>query len=136
MKNEARIDGSDILRMSSLSESLLKGIDYEGIKTRRLANFEFTHSLFGEMNLLDPVRFTDKESVPMVYPLVIEDPDAVKKLQGQKIYTGRWWNHVIDEVRIDTFEAWLSKFMIPVPIDQRYGEEAIRHVFMTLIQDY
>jgi len=36
--------------------------------------------------------------------------------------------HVLAEVPDTSFEAWLSKYMIPIPIDQRYNEKAIKYV--------
>ena len=133
MKNEERIDNSGILRMSNLTNLLLKNIDYLYIKTKRQKNFHFAHSLFKEINRIEPTTDMDNECVPMVYPLVIENVDLNERLKEKKIFTGRWWNHVLFEVSDISFEAWLSKYMIPVPIDQRYGEQEILYVFNVII---
>ena len=121
MKNENRISNSDIMTMSILTRALLANVDYESIKTRRQMNFRYAHNIFGTLNMFDPMLKIDDETVPMVYPLVIEDSTLVEKLKGSKIYTGRWWKHVLSQVNEYSFEAKLSKFMIPIPIDQRYG---------------
>ena len=129
MLNETRINTSDILQMSALTQVLLGGIDYERIRAKRKENFDFAHKLYKSFNLLDLDYFNDSSSIPMVYPLVIEDLNLVKTLTDKNIYTGRWWNHVLKELPDNTFEAWLSSYMVPIPIDQRYGEKQIELVY-------
>ncbi len=128
MKNEERIDASDILNMSELTRVLLSGIDYESIKSKRRENFRIACDLYRKINIIDPEIFTDKNSTPMVYPLVIKDEGFVDKLREKKIYTGRWWKSVLSEVPENSFEAWMSNFMVPVPIDQRYGSRELEYV--------
>lgn len=128
MINEKRIDESDILRMSKLTKKLLGNIDYTKIKNKRRRNFNFAHELFKKINIIDPSLFIDEECNPLVYPLVIEEVAMHEKLKTNKIYTGRWWTHVLSEVEEDTYEAWLSKYMIPVPVDQRYGKNDLLYM--------
>lgn len=133
MINEKRIDESDILRMSKLTQELLGNIDYTGIKNKRRKNFNFAHELFKKINLIDPSLFIDEECNPLVYPLVIEDATMHEKLKTNNIFTGRWWNHVLSEVQGNTFEAYFSKYMIPLPIDQRYGKNDLLHMYNVII---
>lgn len=125
MQNEERLNKSDVLKMSPLTRALLSGIDYTSIKNKRKENFLYAQDLFGSSNLLTPALTLDKDIWPMIYPLLIEDCDLVEKLKLQGIYTGRWWKHVLYEVPADSFEALLSNFMLPIPIDQRYGKEEL-----------
>lgn len=127
MINEKRIDEADVHKMSRLTQTLLKGIDYRSIGVKRRSNFLYAHELHETYNLLDPLQYMDDESVPIVYPLVIEDDSLVGRLQRERIYSGRWWNHVLERVPADSYEAFLSRFMIPLPIDQRYGMQEILH---------
>jgi len=128
MKNEERLDNADIAKMSILTKALLSNIDYTAIKDKRLRNFEFAHEVLKELNLIDPTSYIDNRNIPMVYPLVIENEDLADRLNQKKIYTGRWWNHVLHVISGNTFETWLSKYMVPMPIDQRYGEKEITYV--------
>jgi hypothetical protein len=128
MENEERIDNSDIMQMSVLTRTLLAGIDYQGIKNRRRANFYLAHQIYESINLIDAAKYSDAECVPMVYPLVVRKTDMTDRLARANIYTGRWWKHVLSEVNKDSFEAFMSEFMIPLPIDQRYSEQEIRYV--------
>ncbi len=129
MTNEERIDKADILNMSILTRSLLKSIDYLEIKDKRKENYLFAQSLYKKINMFDPTQFLDNDCVPMVYPLMIEDINLDEKLRNKKIYVGRLWKSVLRDVSEETFEARLSKYLIPVPIDQRYGKEEIKFVF-------
>jgi hypothetical protein len=128
MKNEERIDNSGVLKMSLLTKSLLNSVDYSGIKNIRKRNFRYANSLFKNINRIDPTMFIDKDCVPMVYPLVIEKSELIDTLKKNHIYTGRWWTHVLSEVPESSFEGWMSKFMIPIPVDQRYNEQMINHI--------
>jgi len=136
MKNEERIDNSDILNMSILTKALLNGIDYSKIKAKRQSNFYFAHDLYEKFNLFDPTLFIDNECVPMVYPLVVEESDLVDRFKEKHIYTGRWWKHVLLEVPDDSFEARMSKFLVPIPIDQRYGKEELNYCFNVFYNGY
>lgn len=135
MKNEERIDNSGILKMSLLTKSLLSNVDYLAIKRKRLYNFQYAHELFSGINKLDPTIFVDNECVPMVYPLLIEQVGLDDKLKVNKIYTGRWWKSVLSEVDDSDFEAWLSKYMVPVPIDQRYDQNVIKHIYDVIVKE-
>jgi len=134
MKNEDRIDVSDIKLMSILTKSLLCGIDYSGIASKRKVNFDYAHSIFRDINLINPTISLSTENVAMVYPLVIEDKDLMEKLREKKIFTGRWWTSVLLNVPEDSFEAFLSKFMLPIPIDQRYNKMDILYVSRVLFE--
>jgi hypothetical protein len=135
MKNEERIDNASILNMSNLTRTLLKSIDYYRIKTKRFENFLFAHTLYKDLNLFDPTQFMDEECIPMVYPLVLEDLILTERLIKKKIYVGRLWKHVLNEVPMKSFEARLSKYMVPIPIDQRYGKEELVYVYKSILDN-
>jgi hypothetical protein len=135
MMNEKRIDQSDVKRMSVLTHSLLANIDYTQIKERRIANFNYAHSLYKSMNKINVDSFIGENVVPMVYPLVIEKAELVDVLKTNHIYTGRWWSHVLSEVEIPGIEVHLSKYMIPLPIDQRYGVKEIECIHSVILEN-
>lgn len=126
--NENRINAEDIMRMSKLTRALLDGADYERNIARRRANFETACELFGEVNAIDPTMFYDAETVPMVYPLVYEDDGLLRRLLEAKHFQGHWWSYITNELEKGTFEYWLSRYMIPITIDQRYGREELEYI--------
>ncbi len=126
--NEERIDTEDAKRMSMLTRSILDGTDYNYIFTKRQENFSVASSLFGTINQFNPSLYYDEGCVPMVYPLVVEDDSLLQKLLDHKHFQGHWWNYLLKEVAKDSFEYWLSRYIIPITIDQRYSKTELRHL--------
>lgn len=127
--NEDRINNSDVMKMSKLTYSILDGTDYHFIKQKRKENFEIACNLFNGINKLNPKIYYANDCVPMVYPLVIENDKVLPQLIKNKIFQGHWWSYLLEEVNTDCFEYYLSKNMIPITIDQRYGEKEIKYVY-------
>lgn len=123
IENDNRIDSEDICRMSVLTHRLLDGTDYENIQKKRQENFQFACELFKDINKIEPLRFFDEKCVPMVYPLVIEDDGLLDCLLAAKHFQGHWWSYLVEELPLRNFECWLSRYLIPITIDQRYGKE-------------
>lgn len=126
--NEHRIDSEDTMKMSKLTHAILDGTDYDHIKAKRRENFAIAHDLLSCINQIDPTRFYDDETIPMVYPLVVEDDDLLPKLQQAKHFQGHWWSYICEEHPVASFEHWISHYVIPITIDQRYGREEIEYL--------
>lgn len=127
--NETRIDTEDIMKMSRLTHAMLDGADYESNRKKRRENFRFAHDLFSGINKINPIAYLDEDTIPMVYPLVVEDDELLGKLLAAKHFQGHWWKYITDELPENTFEHWLSRYVIPITIDQRYGESDIRYIY-------
>ncbi len=126
--NEERVDTEDIMKMSRLTRAMLDGADYEHTRKKRRANFNYACGLFSDINMIDLTRFYDGKIVPMVYPLVVEDDSLLGKLIAAKHFQGHWWKYITEELPENTFEHWLSRYVIPVTIDQRYGAEELDYI--------
>ncbi len=126
--NEERIDSEDVMKMSYLTRSILDGTDYELNICKRKENFAFAKELYSGINLLNVETYFDDSCVPMVYPLMIEDETLLKRLIEKKHFQGHWWAYVLNEVEEDTFEYELSKYMVPITIDQRYGKKELEYI--------
>jgi len=126
--NEYRLETEDIMRMSKLTQTILDGTDYELNKQKRLKNFKLACSLFSDINKIDPLMNFDEETIPMVYPLVVEDEELLNKLQKAKHFQGHWWSYLLNETKESDFENWLSRYIIPITIDQRYGKEELEYI--------
>ncbi len=136
--NEERIDSEGIMLMSPLTRAILDGTDYGGIIEARQRNFLTAHRLLGSINMIDPLRYFDDTTVPMVYPLVVENDGLLDALLRAKHFQGHWWSYICDEQPADTFEHWMSRYVIPVTIDQRYSEQHLNylsHVIHTHLSD-
>lgn len=126
--NEHRIDAENAMKMSKLTRTIMDGTDYEFIRSKRKENFRIAHELLGGVNVIDPMRFYDLETIPMVYPLLVEDEDCIQRLYKAKHFQGHWWSYICDEHSKDTFEHWISKYIIPITIDQRYGRSELEYL--------
>jgi len=105
--------------MSTLTHKILSSIDYEKIKLIRERNFLYLHAHLKEDNLLK----IDEANVigPMVYPLWIKTEGLRDYLIKEKIYVPTYWSEVLDYVEDqEQVEASFVKFLLPIPIDQRY----------------
>lgn len=126
--NEERIDEEDIKLMSPLTLKILDGTDYEYIKTKRRENFKYACEIFAGVNKINPEMYYDEACVPMVYPLVVEDDNLLGKLLENKHFQGHWWSYLLDEVPENSFEYYISRYVIPITIDQRYGKKELDFV--------
>ena len=127
--NEERIDTEDIMKMSALTRAMLDGANYEHNKRKRKENFKLAHSLYKTINKIDPIIYLDDNTVPMVYPLVVEDDELLKHLLNAKHFQGHWWKYITRELPEEAFEHWLSRYVIPLTIDQRYDESDIKYIY-------
>lgn len=118
-----------IKNMSKLTENLLRGIDYEMVKTRRTLNFAYLHEKLHSMNKLNL-------SVPdgaFMYPLYIENGAEVRKqLQAKKIFIPILWPAVFNLCEENELEYDMAKNILPIPVDQRYGIEDMEYIMNNL----
>lgn len=126
--NEDRVDTEDIMRMSVLTRTILDGTDYNHIIQKRKNNFKTASKLFADINELHPSHFADEGTVPMVYPLLVEDDRLLERLIAAKHFQGHWWHYLTEEMPEDSFEYRLSRYMVPITIDQRYDADDLEYL--------
>ena len=124
-KNNDIFEHEPIKRMSSLTENILHGIDYEFVRKRRTENFSFLHEALGAKNKL-------KLSIPdgaFMYPFYTENAEEIRiELFRQHIYIPEFWEEVLKITEPDDIEYKLTKNILPLPVDQRYGQEDMRRL--------
>ena len=103
---------------------------------KRRENFEYAHTLLGGVNKLSPKMYLDESTIPMVYPFLIEDEGVIRKLFAAKHFQGHWWSYICDEQPINSFEHWISKYIIPITIDQRYGKNELDYLANVINNNY
>lgn len=122
-KNDDRLSGQPIRRMSRLTHRLMRGIDYEGVANRRRANYRLLESELGESNKI--ILDLEDDAVPMVYPYLTSVEGLRERLIADKVFVACYWPDVLDWVNEASFEYCLASQMLPLPVDQRYGEEVM-----------
>ena len=123
--NNSLFSAEPIKRMSRLTENILKGLDYDRIKEVRTQNFKYLHLHLEELNKLDLI-------VPegaFMYPLYIDNGHNIrKKLIEKKIYIPTLWPDTYDYCNSDDLEYDMAKNILPLPVDQRYGEAEMKMI--------
>lgn len=107
-------------KMSLLTENILRGIDYDRIRERRVVNYRVLHEQLGSVN-----PFTAREPIgPFAYPCLVENGVEVrKKLAAENIFIPTNWTYLISQAPEDSLEKFWSENILPLPVDQRYGQE-------------
>lgn len=120
--NSAELNETPLLRMSGLTERILSSIDFNEAKERRIANYRRLHEALGKTNLLNLPQM-DSFTCPMVYPLWTDDKSLRQRLIENRIFVATYWPNVFHWCDVDSIEYRMAEHIIPLPIDQRYGEE-------------
>jgi hypothetical protein len=61
----------------------------------------------------------------MVYPLLINKKGIREWLIKNKIYIAAYWKEVATNVNEQWFEKELIDYLLPLPVDQRYGPDEL-----------
>lgn len=122
-QNEGKLDNQPIRQMSASTRDILAHVDYEKIIARRKANYEYLHYALGEKNQLQ-LPTLDTFACPMVYPYVGRIDSSLRNhLIQNKVYVARYWPNVLNWSTPSMLEYELAERLLPLPIDQRYGEK-------------
>ena len=121
-KNQKSFGDSPIERMSKLTCALLENIDYETALKRRRNNYMRLHEELYEINTIE---FALGDAVPIVYPFMTKDVNLRARLIENNIYVASYWPKVENN---DSVESLLKERLIPLPIDQRYGEKEMQKI--------
>jgi len=119
-KADDGLDNQPMKRMSKLTERMMKAIDYGFVARLRRDNFMQLHGFLKNGNLLH-LQY-DEEAVPMTYPYLTDKEGLRESLIKGKIFVARYWPNVDEWTGGQVEESKLAKQLIPLPVDQRYGE--------------
>ena len=123
---------ADPMKMSLLTENILRGIDYERIRERRVANYLTLQKLLPTDN-----PFTKRVPIaPFAYPYYHEDGVALRKAMAAKnIFIPTNWSYLVNNDSASALEREWSANVLPLPVDQRYGEEEMTYL-AEMIREY
>lgn len=123
-ENSLKLSNQPILQMSELTKSLLSQINYPEAKRIREENFEYLHHQLSQENQLNILNVNG----PMVYPFYAEDEVLRKELIKNKIFVATYWPNVLQDCPADSLEYNLAKYILPIPIDQRYNQKDMERI--------
>lgn len=110
-------------RLSPQTRALLSGLDLERAGERRCANYRLLHAALAPLNRLELPK--EPLSAPMCYPFVSGIPDLRDSLIDAGIALPLYWPEVIAATEAHEAENRLARTLLPLPLDQRYGEADI-----------
>lgn len=132
-KNSLTLKNEGITRMSRLTKRLLLSIDFDKVKSKRRQNYTYLHNFLGESNILDLPK-VDNFECPLVYPYMSCVQPLRQKMILNGIYVATYWPNVTELCPDTSIEFNLAKYIIPIPLDQRYGIEHLKRI-INIIKD-
>ncbi len=125
-RQDEQLKGNSIRTMSQLTRRIMESIDYNLVKTKRRDNYKFLESALSKKNGIS-LSLAD-DAVPMVYPYLTTDPELRQRLIDNKIYVATYWPDVLGWCNDNSNDYNLSKYLLPLPIDQRYGKQGMKQI--------
>lgn len=113
-------------RMSPQTRALLGRVDFAAAAQRRCRNYRLLHRALGGLNRLSLPP--SPPSAPLCYPLVSGIPDLRDSLIDQGIALPLYWPEVIAATSAAETENRLARTLLPLPLDQRYGEQEMERL--------
>jgi perosamine synthetase len=110
--------GNVNLAMSSISDSVMSGLDYEHIRKRRRDNFlRMRQALHGQVTILRDDL--DEGVCPLFFPILVKDKHAAaQSLWQQGIGAVEFWNDKQDNPSIGPGARYLRSHVLELPIHQ------------------
>lgn len=129
--SDQSLNNNPIRLMSKLTRKLLLSIDYKYVVNKRTDNFLFLHK---SLSFINKLKIDIDEIVcPLVYPLLVYNNELKKRLIDNNIFVATYWENVLTWVKKNSFETDLVKYLVPLPIDQRYGLHEMKHIVKKII---
>lgn len=121
-KAETSLDDAEVLEMSKCTKHILRRVDAQSAKRRRLKNFAY---LRNNLPTDFPIALS-YDDVPMSYPYTTNDYQLRARLINDRIYVPTYWPGV-------TNSNCLREGILPLPIDQRYCEDDMKYIVSHVI---
>ncbi|MBE6901196.1 MAG: cysteine desulfurase [Ruminococcaceae bacterium] len=121
--NEVTLDTAPAARMSRSTQLMLSNINYDYAMQRRKANFAILSDALKCRNKLD----VKHNGGLFFYPLYTDNGAQLRrKLIENKVFTPTLWPELLESENAQAAE--LTRNIVYLPIDQRYGENEMRFI--------
>ena len=121
---EESLEGESLEAMSLLTANLLRAVDYDCVREVRRLNWAVLDSVLGDENSLWEELNRHMPEVPFMYPLRVEKPVGLReRLAEMGVYIPTLWPNVLCDSTSGFVARRNAAGILPLPVDQRYGEE-------------
>lgn len=129
--NNHSFSNEPIKIMSKLTRNLLHGIDYTKVQNTRERNYQYLQSSLSAANMLHLQSYPGT----FMYPFMVDNGKPVRKaLQEKRIYIPLLWPETLDITDPTNVEYQLASNILPLPIDQRYGEKEMEYLAESVME--
>ena len=130
LSSEESLHDSGPKKMSGLTKRLLKSINYNEIRKKRIENFNHLHEQLKDINLF----YLDEKKIasPLCYPFITTNEKLREYLIKNRVFIPTYWDDALDRVDND----WAAKVihnLLPIPLDQRYSLSDMDDVISLLL---
>ncbi len=133
VENEDRVSRLVPGEMSQLTRRILSSIDYAHVFDVRRANYSFLHEAFASRNEFAAPGVHEFAGAPLAYPLFLRKEGLRDRLLQSHVYVARYWPDVLGRAKEGSLEFAFAKYMLPLPVDQRYGRREM-HALVDLVE--
>lgn len=131
VKNNKRFANEPIMKMSKLTDNFLHGINYEAVRNRRTANYEYLDQKLRAINLLT----LNHAEGAFAYPLLLKNGSEIrKKLIDRQIFVPTLWPSVFKLCNITDLEYDMALNILPLPVDQRYDKADMEYICECILE--
>lgn len=128
--NENALSLEGLKGMSAVTERLLAGVNFPRVQVRRIENFAYVHERLAAINHL--ALPMDRPVAALCYPLLLDSGEAADALRrdllSRRIFVPCYWREVVDNDTAPEWEKTLSRRLLPLPVDQRYGTDDMQRL--------
>lgn len=128
--NDLALDDQPIKLMSTLTDRILCGINYQEVIERRIDNYVYLSECLSSSNCFEDSL--PDSAVPMIYPYLNDNQNIKEKLLSQKIFVPTYWANVQKWCQKSDFEYLFMLWLVAIPIDQRYGKKDMEKIIRCL----
>lgn len=129
-KQEEQLINNPIRMMSPLSHRIMMSIDYQQVAEQRRQNYLLLDAALSKRNAISLTLADD--TVPMVYPFLTDDEGLRRRLIDNNVFVAQYWPNVLQWCDEGCSDFQLTKNLLPLPIDQRYGQEEMDRIIQLI----
>ena len=113
-----------VFGISAFSRQRLSHVDYPAVAEARRQNYKYLERALASTNRLN---LDLAESVPFCYPYLPHIPIPHQQLYKQQVYPPKLWTDVLNRCA-SAWEKELVETLLPLPVDHRYGDDAMQTI--------